>query len=180
MQISWNSCIQRNRLTQQRTNSYTTFGATGGFGYTGERCKSRCNRGVDQVHISTSGADQTIRGRSKDQVHIRRSGVHQKIRCRLEDQVQIRRSGADQGAAAAPLSENKRCAAPPEFATIYKRCLTPANYFQVMNLSSSSSSNSGTLKTWKAVVGLGGRKGFQETRRIAYELSTVPLITSYF
>ena len=48
------------------------------------------------MHISTSGADQTIRGRSKDQVHIRRSGVHQKIRCRLEDQVQIRRSGADQ------------------------------------------------------------------------------------
>ena len=140
MQISRNSCIQRNRLIQQRTNSYTTFGATGGFGSSGERCKSRCNRGVDQV--------------------------------------QIRRSGADQGAA--PLSENKRCAAPPEFATIYKRCLTPANYFQVMNLSSSSSSNSGILKTWKAVVGLGGRKGFQETRRIAYELSTVPLITSYF
>ena len=62
MQISWNSCIQRNRLTQQRTNSYTTFGATGGFGYTGERCKSRCNRGVDQVRISRSG---------EDQVHIR-------------------------------------------------------------------------------------------------------------
>ena len=94
------------------------------------------------------------------------------------DQVHISRSGADQGAAA--LSENKRCAAAPEFATIYKRCLTPANYFQVMNLTSSSSSNSGILKTWKAVVGLGGRKGFQETRRIVYELSTVPLITSYF
>ena len=61
MQISWNSCIQRNRLTQQRTNSYTTFGATGGFGSTGERCKSRCNRGVDQVRISRSGADQKIR-----------------------------------------------------------------------------------------------------------------------
>ena len=159
MQISWNSCIQRNRLTQQRTNSYTTFGATGGFGSTGERCKSRCNRGVDQVHISRSGADQKIRCTSEDQVHISRSSAHQ---------------------GAAPLSENKRCAAPPEFATIYKRCLTPANYFQVMNLSSSSSSNSEILKTWKAVVGLGGRKGFQETRRIAYELSTVPLITSYF
>ena len=64
MQISWNSCIQRNRLTQQRTNSYTTFGATGGFGSSGERSKSRCNRGVDQVHISRSGADQTIRCRS--------------------------------------------------------------------------------------------------------------------
>ena len=64
MQISRNSCIQRNRLIQQRTSSYTTFGATGGFGSSGERCKSRCNRGVDQVHISRSGADQKIRCRS--------------------------------------------------------------------------------------------------------------------
>ena len=119
----------------------------------------------------------------QEDLDLREKGANQSatevyIRCTLADQVQIRRSGADQGAA--PLSENKRCAAPPEFATIYKRCLTPANYFQVMNLSSSSSSNSGILKTWKAVVGLGGRKGFQETRRIVYELSTVPLITSYF
>ena len=78
MQISWNSCIQRNRLTQQRTNSYTTFGATGGFGYTGERCKSRCNRDVDQVHISRSGAHQKIRCRSVDQVQIRARRLCQK------------------------------------------------------------------------------------------------------
>ena len=78
MQIIRNSCIQRNRLIQQRTNSYTTFGATGGFGSSGERCKSRCNRGVDQVQIRRSGADQKIRCISEDQVQIRARRLCQK------------------------------------------------------------------------------------------------------